>query len=180
MNTMNCAEVQGHLPDVGTGRLEGELRAQVEQHLDDCGDCRAEFAFIGRLAGMPMASAPSGLDDRVREAIHAASIAPATIASAATPAARRSSPWFRPSSLAMAASLALLLGTPLLMRQMQDATPSGPDLGQVEGESLEVLAALDDMLVSPWPEASGSFASGVDLAEFSDEELLRWLEETER
>lgn len=80
----------------------------------------------------------------------------------------------------MAASLALLLGTPLLMRQMQDATPSGPDLGPVEGESLEVLAALDDMLVSPWPEASGSFAGGVDLDGFSDEELLRWLEETER
>jgi hypothetical protein len=170
MNTLNCAEVRDRLPDVGTARLNDELRAQVEQHLDDCDDCRAEFAFVGRLAGMPLAPAPIGLESRVREAIHAASI----------PAARRSSPWFRPSSLAMAASLSLLLGTPLLMRQMQDSTPSGPDLGQVEGESLEVLAALDDMLVSPWPEASGSFANGVDLDGFSDEELLRWLEETER
>lgn len=175
MNTMNCAEVRDRLPDVASERLDGALRVQVEQHLHDCDDCRAEFEFIGLLAGMPMASAPSGLDDRVREAINAAAIEPAT-----TPVARRSSPWFRPSSLAIAASLAVLLGTPLLMRQMQDATPAGLDAGRVEGESLEVLAALDDMLVSPWPEASGSFASGVDLAGFSDEELLRWLEETER
>lgn len=170
MNTMNCAEVQGRLPDVGTGRLEGELRAQVEQHLDNCDACRAELAFVGRLAGMPMASAPVGLENRVREAIDAASI----------PAARRSSPWFRPSSLAMAASLALLLGTPLLMRQLQDSRPSSADSVPVEGESLEVLAALDNMLVSPWPEASFSFAGGLDLDGFSDDELLRWLEETER
>ena len=170
MNTLNCAEVRDRLPDVAAERLDRELRVQVEQHLDDCDDCRAEFAFVARLAGMPLAPAPIELDSRVREAIHAA----------ATPAARRSSPWFRPSSLAIAASLAVLLGTPLLMRQMQDSTASGFDAGRVEGESLEVLAALDDMLVSPWPEASRSFVGGVDLDGFSDEELLRWLEETER
>ena len=58
MNDCPNADVRDLLPDLAHGRLGGDVRAQVEQHLTTCADCRAELELI-RSVSRSLAAAPA-------------------------------------------------------------------------------------------------------------------------
>jgi anti-sigma factor RsiW len=63
------------------GALEAPEQAQIEQHLLECGDCRAQADFErslrGRLAALPRPALPETLEARVRAALRPARRRPA-------------------------------------------------------------------------------------------------------
>jgi anti-sigma factor RsiW len=68
MNNHN--DIRDLLPLAAAGALEPAAQRQVEEHLSECSDCRAELASWQRLTGaleaLPTPQAPLGLVERTR------------------------------------------------------------------------------------------------------------------
>jgi predicted anti-sigma-YlaC factor YlaD len=73
LNTHGHDEIRELLTLAAAGVLSGEEQKQVEEHLQSCSECRAEFAAWSRLAGaleeLPTPQAPAGLVERTRGAM---------------------------------------------------------------------------------------------------------------
>ncbi|MCK9996852.1 MAG: zf-HC2 domain-containing protein [Candidatus Krumholzibacteria bacterium] len=71
-----CREIEIELAAFAGGELGPTEREQVRCHLNECAECRAELAremtLRETLGGLPGASSPVNLDNRIRAAVHAA------------------------------------------------------------------------------------------------------------
>lgn len=95
------------------GHLSGAARAQVEQHLAACGNCRAEFSKLRRtvelLRDLPRVDAPSDLSDRVVARLRAGAGRPGWVTRSAEALTRfTDSQWLAPLTAA-ALGLGVLL-----------------------------------------------------------------------
>jgi len=104
---MECADVQELAPEMALGSLDGAVRADVLTHMARCPACRAEVRDLadvvdGLAALGPEVAPPSGLTDRVLDAIRQESPVPMPV--------RRSRGRWRTSHVLVAAVAAAVLG----------------------------------------------------------------------
>ena len=61
-NTMDCQEVARRLDEYAASELSGQTRAEVDQHLRGCADCRAALqdlhALDARIRALPVRALP--------------------------------------------------------------------------------------------------------------------------
>ncbi|UCC26354.1 MAG: hypothetical protein JSU98_04465 [Gemmatimonadales bacterium] len=169
-----CAMTQDRLPDLVTDRLPVGDRPAVQDHLEQCAECRASLAAL-RLLAAATPVAPAGLEHRIRDAARLALDPADPVGEASGPGASPAAQtgrgrlwarrWVAPAwGLAAAAALVLLLGRGLVSTPEAD-----PDLLAMGGDEIPLFLA-DDGMVAGAPVLDG----------LTDEDLALLLEEMER
>src|SRR4051812_7505939 len=142
---MECAEVHELGPEMALGSLDGAVRAEVLAHMAKCSMCRAEVRDLsevvdGLAALAPAVEPPSGLADRVLDAIRVESppVAPVPI---------RQRRW-RTRDVLVAAVAAAALGiagtmAALALRDTHHQSSSGVALNARNLEAVPMIGADD-------------------------------------
>jgi predicted anti-sigma-YlaC factor YlaD len=154
MSDTRCELVVDCLPEWVARRGDPEFRAEIEEHLSTCGECRAEADLLEVLLSLRPES-PDALAEQVQRVLR--EVHPI----------RRVPSW----GLSAAAVLILSLGTGLVWSRMQEgsivpASSAGEEISQ------EVNLGL-------WPSDDGMVAGSPTLEGLTDEVLLALLEEME-
>jgi hypothetical protein len=68
---MKCEQIAGLLPDYLRGNLERERMEIVEQHLENCAECRDDVAVWRKLDQLPAAEPSPALRERFEAMVHA-------------------------------------------------------------------------------------------------------------
>src|ERR1700675_2250513 len=108
---MKCEEIGRLLPDYFEGSLKAEQDDLVEQHIEQCADCREEVAIWKKLSLLPVEQPSAGSRERFEAMLDAYQTGRNDKASAGfVPAKRRSAwNWLRSPAGAVAWSAALLV-----------------------------------------------------------------------
>jgi len=149
------AEMRDRLPDVVSGTLSEEERAEVESHVEGCAACRAEVALITRVRAVLLTGAPTIDAARAASIVASLPAAPGKNRRLAVLAGRR--PFARRAALRIAAAIVFVAvgGAFVLLREAQRSTrladstmiADTQQLGAVETTSLELAlpARLDSL-----------------------------------
>jgi hypothetical protein len=108
---MKCEEIGELLPDYFEGSLKAEQDALVEQHIEQCADCREELAIWKKLSLLPVEQPSAGSRERFEAMLDAYQIGRNNKASAGFEREKRASVWnwLRSPVGAVAWSAALLV-----------------------------------------------------------------------
>lgn len=68
---MKCEEIGELLPDYLRGSLKAEQDDLVEQHIEECADCREDVAIWKKLSLLPVEQPSAGSRERFEEMLHA-------------------------------------------------------------------------------------------------------------
>ncbi len=108
---MKCEEIAELLPDYFEGSLKAEQDDLVEQHIEQCADCREEVAIWKKLSLLPVEQPSAGSRERFEAMLHAYQTGRNDKASAGFKREKRESVWnwLRSPVGAVAWSAALLV-----------------------------------------------------------------------
>jgi anti-sigma-K factor RskA len=108
---MKCEEIAELLPDYFEGSLKAEQDDLVEQHIEQCADCREEVAIWKKLSLLPVEQPSAGSRERFEAMLHAYQTGRNDKASAGFEREKRESVWnwLRSPVGAVAWSAALLV-----------------------------------------------------------------------
>lgn len=163
MTIHDCEAVRDLLPLRASGRLDDVRARAVGDHLDGCGDCRAELAVLRAVAATTPV-APAGLEARVLTGL----AVPQTPVRTRLASGRRRWVGLAPAPLAAAATFAAALLGGVLLYDRLDVPPAAPPVVEVDA-TLAWAAGAGDPLVQ----------GATTLAELTDEELEQLLTEME-
>lgn len=90
---MKCEEIGELLPDYFEGSLKAEQDDLVEQHIEQCADCREEVAIWKKLSLLPVEQPSAGSRERFRAMLHAYQTGRNDKASAGFQREKRGSVW---------------------------------------------------------------------------------------
>lgn len=148
MTRETCERVRELIPAAVAERLSAEERRSVEDHLDGCGECRAEAELVGLLRRSAPA-VPDGLSARIQAAV-------------SSDRRRVRRPWWGVAAAAVAA-LAVGIG---LASDARDPAQEPIPIYAAEG-------AAQDL----WLSEDGIVAGAPSLESLSDEALRQLLDE---
>lgn len=182
-----CDTVQDLLPELASGRLQGDAERAVRTHAAGCAECGDLLESLSLLAEAAV-PVPPGLETRIQKAVAEAQNGAGAVSTATSPAGRSTrGSGARRSSLARlstwgwaaAAVLALVVGRGVFLDQ-GGSTGGEADIldGVVTGSETELVALGEFTGPTVVPEV-GMVAGAPVLDGLSDEDLMTLLEEWE-
>lgn len=167
---MNCKQIQQHVDEYLDGMLPAEQLRMVEQHIQECSECRAEYDNAQTVQGM-LQSLP---DVQPREGFFAAALQQARVVNGVKGSSHKKSWWMASAGGALAASLVLMSSVALWQAETNSNTPTIANIDV----ALHQVRTLDVVFSSPVDIAEVTFTMTVSdnlaLAKYPNKKQLEW------